>query len=242
MKHRKFVVWPGALVLLCLATLLLGCPTEANDEDIVYVPPTLTFTEFSASNGVKYYSLTTGEELTETTDIQSNKWDIAIEYKGGTGPMIYTNSGASVTAAGGGYAGNGGVLYTDSTDFGSVVLADAIDTDALDFDDDLTSYVEDTIAYVTASAVEHRLNVMTFFGYSLGTGISNDPYKPSGMTYAFDKKAFFYWTTMPPDWTPTNQVYIITHGDGSGHSKLQVSAIQYINGAKVNFTITYEKL
>jgi hypothetical protein len=241
MKHSKTFL--GFMVLLCAAALFLGCPTESNDDDGGYVPPDpLEFELLDAAAGIKYYSLTTGE-VTESGDIASNKWDIAFEAKGSF-LMIYTNSGDSSTDLSGGN-GSGGVRYTAKTNFDAVTLADAVDSSSSDWDPDLADYQVDKAAYLTVMGVptEYRLNVMTFAGYATGDGSYASPFTASGMTYPFDKKAFFSWpNAMPPVWGPTNQVYIITHGDGVGHSKLQVSAVQYVTSYKFNFTVKYENL
>jgi uncharacterized protein with FMN-binding domain len=262
MKKKLFVVLAGAFVLC--AAIFFGCNNPAGSDIInifKYTPAstgsyeTLFFEELEQAvdpitseelTPPKYYSLTSGEEITGE-DITSNKWDIAVQLRG-CFPVIFTNSGDSVAAAGGGYEGRGGVWYTEKTDFNAVSLFDMVRPGDPGFDEDLEDYLVDKTVWVSAMGMNpgYRLNVMTYMGYSLsftGTGTSSeDPFTTLIPVFTFNKKAFLDWTSgMPPPFAPTNRVYIVRHGDGAGYSKLQVPMITvFYNASYISFATPLE--
>jgi hypothetical protein len=42
---------------------------------------------------------------------------------------------------------------------------------------------------------------------------------------------------MPPKYTPTNQVYIVRHGDGQSYSKVQLSEVYLESGNPSHFVM-----
>jgi hypothetical protein len=156
--------------------------------------------------------LSSGEQVTGD-DIASNKWDIAFKRS----RLIFTNSG--VTADDLSSHGQGGVWHTDKTDFDAVTLADK-KTDAA-----YQAYYTDVTRWIPKSgggAAESALNIMTFNGYTTGDGLSEDTFFEAPVKY--DQKQYYKATpgAMPPTFEATEQVYIILHGDGAHHSKIQV--------------------
>jgi hypothetical protein len=55
--------------------------------------------------------------------------------------------------------------------------------------------------------------------------------------YNFDKKQAYRMTGMPPNYTPTKQVYIVRHGDGEGYSKVQLSEVYREPGEPSEFVM-----
>jgi hypothetical protein len=214
MKHTN--VFLSVAALLCAALFFLGCPTDPGDEpNYGGEAKTLAF-ELAAAGDVKYYSLSTQEEV---TDPASKAWDIAFENS----RVVYTNSGATATALNSG--GQGGVWHTDKVKLEDVTQDDAIKDDPL-----YGPYNEDTIRYITGmgGAAPRRINVMTFVGYNNedeNDGLSAD--KVFSASYKYDKKQFYIMVSMQPlQIDPTNQVYIIRHGDGQHYSKIQISTYE----------------
>jgi hypothetical protein len=173
-------------------------------------------TVVSSPFGARYYSLSTGQRVDA-----SDAWDIAFYTK----PLsrmcaVWTNGGDSGP-------GSGGVTFTDKTDFSAVRLADALNSP----DAEYLPYLQDVKKWVTGmeGVVETNMNVMTYAGYNGGTGSSDlDPFLffPPGdlstyMPFLCNRKQFYRMVGMPPTYTPTNQVYILTHHDGIQKSKLQ---------------------
>jgi hypothetical protein len=155
------------------------------------------------------------------------------------GVFALTNSG--ITAAALGSGGKGGVWYTGKKDFAPVTLAAAEKNPPPEY----APYAADVKRYAMimgADPVEETMNVMTYLGYrdsdkdeavhgkygetsgnpflaeQMGSGGMNASYSP----YKFNKMAFYSMGGgMPPKCAPTNQVYVILHGDGLTHSKVQ---------------------
>jgi hypothetical protein len=232
MKHTR--IFLSAAVLLCAAAIFTGCPTEAGDDDdgIVRGVQDKEFT-ISDDDGIKYYSLKTGDEVTDAAKIASKDWDIAFQRS----RIIYTNSGA--TAANAGSGGQGGVWFTDKTDFDDVSSdEDRVETtgenaEYAGFTQDVTKYMAGGGMGGGSEPTTSVLNVMTYVGYYGGTGTADDPYTtvplagPPGLDYLpylYNKKHFVSMTNMRAgEFAVSNQVYIIKHGDGTHYSKMQIT-------------------
>jgi hypothetical protein len=141
--------------------------------------------------------------------------------------------------------GNGGVTFTNKTEFDDVTIADIV-TDFTEGNAQYAPYTTDVTRWVGSMSnnSETIMNVMTYLGYVSGTGTSSsDPYTPSQFImgdstkkmYEFNKKQCYDHRggTMAPLYDPTLQVYIVTHADGVTKSKFQLSAVEviYIPGA-----------
>jgi hypothetical protein len=228
MNKHCIQLFPLALACLCLA----ACPQEPEEK------PGITVTLYVYGNEEpRYWSLATGEEVTDPGAIKSQAWDIAFHTHDSTF-FILTNSG--ITAASLGSGGKGAVWYTDHTNFDSAVLADAVTNPPEEYQP-YTQDVERWAMVMGAEAVRETLNIMTYLGYPGSdspehNGMTEatyfqrrDPLRtgggamdPSYMPYEFNKKQFYEMRGMPPTYTPNYQVYVIRHGDGLGYSKLQV--------------------
>lgn len=249
MKHGKFVVWTGALILLC-AVLFMGCDTTTGggDDGGKY----LSAVEV-ASNEIVYFSLRTGETV-EASEANTTDWDIAVTRTSdgnmppkGVYRLVLTNSG--VTATEKVSSGAGGVWYTGTTDFKAVTNADIARVIA-DSTEPNNTYHEDVTRYVDAamggpaSPLARAMNVMTYVGYDNETvnqdGTTEGKYFSNNYTY--DKKQF-YLRNSSDAFVPTYQVYIIKHADESGYSKIQIE-YEYVSGspAKDRYLIKYKNL
>jgi hypothetical protein len=242
MKQRAAIF--SLLILLgCVFIFFTGCDTEPaaetpvidEDEDVVPEPEqegsVFTIKNLSIQNGVKYISLSTGKEVPATKK-STTEWDIAVKA---SMFVFRTNSGA--TAADVGSTGQVRIYYTNKTDFSSVTLADKVDVTGTEY----APYTQDVTRYShfmdAISPVE--MNMMTFFGFNGGDGLSIDTAfesipRAAGSSledyifYHFDKKAAYKGTGgMPPGFKETNQIYIIQHADGVSYSKFQVTAFKY---------------
>jgi hypothetical protein len=231
MKHNTFFF--GLAILLCGAAFFLGCPVEPADDG------GHTFTVEVSPGETKYYSLSTGTEVSEGN---SADWDIAF-YKDPSspvflGPQIYTNSGVTAVNSG----GKGGVWYTDKTDFDAVTLDDKKEAEGeyagLDVDTKkhVHSQVHETLNQ--PGTQEAIMNVMTYLGYTRGNGSAEAPYEanspftgPANWTpYSYNKKQFYIIEAVSKQPYPlTNQVYIIKHGGAEEkYSKVQISAFEML--------------
>jgi hypothetical protein len=223
MKHGKSFL--SFFVLFCAVALFLGCPTDTEEDNKNYgigSPEEKEITVTSA-DGTVYYSLSTGQQVSNAA---SKNWDIAFQRS----RMIYTNSGATATAANSG--GQGGVRFTNKTNFGSVSDEDAVETTGANAE--YADFTEDVVKYTSATA-SSRFNVMTYWGFGGGTGTQADPYttlpfdstNPNFVPYTYDKKNYVKMTSMTGPSGATfelsNQVYIIKHGDGIHFSKIQIT-------------------
>jgi hypothetical protein len=234
MKQNRYVF--TALALACVIPLFLGCPTEDDGPNYGGEQKRLPAVSLAAADGVKYFSLSTGEEVTGAA-INSNTWDIAFSRT----RLILTNSGA--TAADLESFGEGGVWYTDQT-----VLSEVSEDDKLGEDDPLLkNYLNDQKRWVSAmgGAAETTLNVMSYAGYD------NEAEK-NGLTtennlagYSYNKKQYYNSGEMGTYGT-TDQVYIICHGDGEHYSKIQIT-YEYTGAvtststpAKDNWVVVYQ--
>jgi hypothetical protein len=252
MKQRKFVVWAGALILLCFAALLLGCPTEAEEEEQQQVE-TLNAVVVEAGE-TKYFSLTTGQRIPDDQKNTTN-WDIAFTRT----RLILTNSDETATAVGS--LGEAKVWYTGKTDFADVTLDDK-GADNAAFSTDTGYYVWTGMG--AAPTAKSILNVMTFVGYQYGNGQSaaiptlqgDAPYdperdgaypQPGAYTgYMYNGNQYYSQShgggSGGPIFGSSNKVYIIKHADGSGYSKVQFTYEYLTSPARDAFAVQYEKL
>jgi hypothetical protein len=241
MKSSKF-----AWLVLVIALACSACP-GVNDEG---EPGPGRETEGNAvilkdlvADGTSplFYSLSTGEQV---ADPRSTAWDIV--FIGGR--QIRTNSGASAGLYQSG--GQGGVWYTDKKVFAEVTSTnDAVTEPQEPRLQVLKGLTEDVLRYGLGMSGGAELgllaritNVMTYAGYSNefeeGAGLSED--KPYDAPYLYNKRQFYYNAgAMPPLFKPTNQVYVIRHGDGVHYSKFQITA--YTN-LPDTFTVIFENL
>jgi hypothetical protein len=225
--HKGDVLWTIFRILpaaLCL-TIFTACPTEASDdgteteieipEDELTEEGGVKTLKLSVSHGaVKFYSLTTGTEITGAADIAGHAWDIAFKET----RTIWTNSGATAEEYSSG--GQGGVWHTSKKNFEQTELEDAVTNDPVysPFNTDTIRWAPDMQAYK-----KRFMNVMTFLGWSNenspGAGLSQDNPYSTGLQY--NKRAFYSMPTMG-SFVPTKYVYIIRHADGAHYSKIQV--------------------
>jgi hypothetical protein len=199
MKKRNMMI--PAHALFCAAVLLAGCPTE---------PGTATgglSAELRAGE-IKFFSLDTGLEV-DASEAGTGNWDIAFERRASLFRLVYTNGGDTATALSSG--GQARVYYTGKTDFDDVRPGDA---------KILSGYDADTKKYVAAmgSPEEVCLNVMTYVGYTSGSGAFGDAF---GTPFLYNQKQFYTSPDMGV-FQSTDQVYIITHADGITQSKVQI--------------------
>jgi hypothetical protein len=248
MKHGKLLT--GFMVLFCASALFLACPTDSED-DTNYGSGETQEKEIAVVTGTpKYFSFTTGAEVTDAAKIASKEWDIAFQPS----RMIYTNSGATAETASSG--GLGGVWFTNKTDFDDVSDEDEVETtgDYAEYAD----FTTDVVKYTSATA-SNRFNVMTYWGFASGSGTAEDPYKsktPASnpppadfVPYTYDKKNYVSMTAMTgpngAEFKLSNQVYIVKHGDGTNYSKLQITSYKSVSsgggmGAPVTETYTFK--
>jgi hypothetical protein len=222
------------VILFCLA----GCPVEPDTESGISISLLINVLEDESGlepyrlNHRRFFSLASGEEVTDPAVIQSNAWDIGFESHDASF-FVLTNSG--VTAAELGSGGAGAVWYTEQTDFAAALRDDAVTAppeEYLPYIGDVTRYAK----IMGANPVRETMNLMTYLGYRAGTGTETDPFLAEevgsgGMSasyspYKFNKKACYtLGKGMPPTCTPTGRVYVIRHGDGQTLSKLQVAEV-----------------
>jgi hypothetical protein len=229
----------------CVFALFLACDTGTNGEPTPSSEPppiylsgeglaAATLTVGGSNGAARYFSLVDGREVDPYYANSGEYWDIALES---VYPffLIYTNSGASGT-------GSGGVTYTNKTVFEDVDLGDAVDISG---DSEYGVYAQDVTRYISTMAdpTPCRLNVMTYYGFNSGTGLSEDPFEGSGMMIGkWDKKASYSQNSgvMPPSFSPTNTVYIVTHADGVTKSKVQLTAISVAYGGSATYTVSFQ--
>jgi hypothetical protein len=237
MKKRFFT---AALVGGLAVFLLLGACSSSSDsgdgeEEVLSGSFSNLGFQYQTQPNIKYFSLSLGREITSAAEIASTKWDIAIEATSDTFCRIYTNSGASATARSSG--GNGGVWFTNKTDFGDVLFADRV-TDFSGANSEYADYVTDVTRYQMGmgSATAGAMNIMTYYGYAEGDGFSDATRftwtegsgPPGNPFFDFDKHAFATCPAgMPPPWDETGEVYIVRHGNGQMYSKFQVNDLSF---------------
>ena len=207
-----------------------ACPVEIPEE------PGLTVKlRIYGDDGTKYYSLSTGEEITDPADIAGQTWDIALEAHDGCF-FILTNSGDSAAQAGSN--GQGAVWYTGQFAFERVRPEDRV-TEGLGV---LADYTTDKNRYTfVMSTVTHQyLNVITYLGYpgsdypahngeTEAAFFNRKEPDSTGMAsyvpFLFNQKQFYTMRGMPPNYTPTYRVYIVRHGNGVDYSKVQMNEV-----------------
>jgi hypothetical protein len=199
-------------------------------------------------SNIKYFSLSQGKEL-DASKKATAEWDIALEALGAFF-YIYTNSGITAEVFGP-TGGQGGVWFTNTTDFDDVVLTDRV-TDFSGEYAEYADYVADSTRYQygMSGPVEGRMNIMTYYGYEDGDGLSAEtafaisadaPFTEP--FFKFNKKAFCNGEpAMPPIWHPTGQVYVIKHGAGNLYSKFQVTAFRYQSGYRYTLSFKFKNL
>jgi hypothetical protein len=218
------------MVLACAVSLFLGCAQGGGDPNYGGEVRELGVSATTA-DGVKYYSLSTGEEVTGD-DINTDKWDIAFSRT----RLILTNSGDTAAALNSG--GKGAVWYTDKTVLSEVVFGDQVVNPEGDFAV-LAQYTTDQKRYIQGmggSASELTLNIMSYTGYrnelekdgkssAASLGIKDGEDASSTMPNTYDKKQYYKSSGMvagAPTWPSTEEVYIIRHGNGANYSKIQI--------------------
>jgi hypothetical protein len=241
--HASFLRAPlcAFVVHILLAFCFTACPVEPEDEggNIITASLPINTADFG---GRRYYSLSSGEEAANPG---GGDWDIALESSYGAF-FILTNSGVTAAETETASSGLGGVWFTGSTDFGAVTSADQRAVPAAG--DEYEPYTQDAYRYtmvMAAEPVRQILNVITYVGYpdlakgypkkGDGSGLDADNcfrrFDVAEMTadyspYLFNKRqAYTMGGGMPPKYGPTKQVYIVRHGDGKGHSKVQLSEV-----------------
>jgi hypothetical protein len=227
-RHTK-----RCLALFLLALCLAACPVEPEDEGGSIIAVNLPI---DGSGTRHYYDLSTGEETSPAGD----NWDLALEALDGAFSML-TNSGDTAAALDMEAGGKGGVWFTGNTDFEAVTAAAQRVLPAAD--SEYEPYTADTYRYtmlMAANPVKQTLNVMTYAGYRAGDGLTTETrfeYNTPDMgnmgsfsPYLFNKKQAYRMVGMPPGYTPTKQVYIVRHGDGTGYSKVQLSEVYLERG------------
>ncbi|MDR1248433.1 MAG: HmuY family protein [Treponema sp.] len=244
MKQTK--IFLGVAVLLCVSLFFLGCSTDPEDDpNYGGAAKTLPSVSLATGDAVKYYSLSTGSEVTGA-DINTNKWDIAFSRT----RLIYTNSGASAKGS-----GNGGVWHTGKTDLSAVSYGEQ-----KEFKVGSVSYNVDVGRYLYtgmggAPTAQTMFNVMTYVGYGYGDGSTNDitgytagsgdysTYPATGplTDYKYDQQQYYTSSSHGgggPTFASSNQVYIIRHGDGGHYSKIQI--VYEFASSKDNWQVKYQ--
>jgi hypothetical protein len=185
-----------------------------------------------------YYSLVTGKEVTGDS-VKTTGWDIGFQRP----RTILTNSGDTATELNSG--GKGTVWYTEKTDFEAVVRADAVTGG----DTELQPYFTDKKRWLYSMKANqyNTFNVINYAGYQDGDGSSEwDDSKKTGSafrTLLYDKKQFYRSGGGGGGGYPvTNVVYIIRHGDGVHHSKIQVTQYEYAATPTDTYVVKYKSL
>lgn len=231
-KKLPAYVFPVLLAAACLAGFT-ACPTEASNdgtepktkteipEDELTEEGGVKTLKVSVSHGaVKFYSLTTGAEITAPADIAGRAWDIAFKES----RTIWTNSGATAEHYQSG--GDGAVWHINATNFEQAKPENAVKDDPVysPFNTDIIRWSADMEDYK-----QRYMNVMTYLGYT------NEKAEGAGTSYAdhystppmYNKRAFYSMPVMGY-FVPTRYVYIIRHADGVHLSKVQVKGFTRI--------------
>jgi uncharacterized protein with FMN-binding domain len=245
MKNKKTVIFRLLILMGCVFLFFPACSSGSDDDENMWVDDedapsienpssahlhVIDHLVISQADWIKFYSLTTGREIAASKR-NTKEWDIAVEVASGF-CSIYTNSGDTAALFGSG--GAGGVWYTNKQIFSDVEFNDRVVPGS---GGEYEAYVRDVTRWAAgmSGSAAVRMNIMTYYGYESGTGLSLDtaftlttgaPF--SQPFYLFNKKAFAYVDPgMPPVWHPEEQVYIIRHADGVSYSKFQVSSLAY---------------
>jgi hypothetical protein len=236
---RKFLV----LMFAILALSFTGCSDSSDDDDGGEENATndyngaTAFTVSVPTSGTKYFSFAAGlgSASEKTADKDTTGWDIAFT----NGRLVLTNSGD--TAGDLTSSGAGGVWFTGWTAFKNLTELPA----GANFSG---AYATDTKKSVNASAsssypegqgmptTKNNLNVMTYIGYGFGNGLGDgdaddtDGDSGAGDTpfgdYQYNASQFYVMGETMGAYSPTMRVYIIKHGDGSGYTEVQITAME----------------
>jgi hypothetical protein len=209
---------------------------------------TLTDQKFLHTAGMQYYSLTDGTKL-KLSDKSTKKWDIAMgRYTSPSYLFVYTNSGITATELGTG--GQGGVWFTDTTDFNSVTSASGRVTDFSGVYAEYEPYTKDVHRWIQGmnGVSKQRLNIITYYGYPSGNGLTEashfgmDEENEEMIFFTYDKRAAYKGIGgMPPQYEPTQQVYIIGNPDGITFFKFQIVKIA-VSGQSYAVDFKFAKL
>jgi len=170
----------------------------------------------------RYFSLYPEfQEITETDEIYSDAWDIAIFSRVGNRRAILTNSGNTAAALNYPYGsgGQGAVWHTERFNITGVSLGDKV-TDWQDnrLKTDTTLYFESAM---TGETERRIFNVMNYPGWESGDGLTPE----TRFREALHNAKQFHGPMgpgMPPVFDPTGRVYIVRHGCGTRYSAVQV--------------------
>ena len=196
-----------SFLLIVGCTLFFACPADSDRSD---GEGNLTIS-VSTGSGPKYFSLTTGEEITGD-NIKTTAWDIGFQRS----RLIYTNSGA--TAAKLDSHGQGAVWYTEQFVFDDVTSPD----DAVTNDTTLLKgYTTDVSRWIKSMTIDEVcVNVIGYVGYENETqNGAGDSRETPLASFQYNKKQFY----KSKSYDPSNRVYIIKHGDGVTYSKIQIT-------------------
>lgn len=222
MFKKNTALMMSLLVLLFLFSC--NMETDDNNKDEKKENPVNEYTIRVVRPGVKYFSLSAGQELDGEAAVSTKDWDLRFS----AGSAILTNSGSTAESVKSG--GKGGVVFLNTTDFNVKVNAGDYKFDK-EFETDKNPFVT---GMGGASATNH--NVMSFPGYSAGDGTEASPFT----TVDFSKSAFFSYAGMPPVFEMNNRVYLVRHGNGTDFSKVQITSMEYFSGddGKTNYVFT----
>jgi hypothetical protein len=224
-KSVAFLFLVGSALILFAGCDLDNSRTKppSEDSEIIIV----------GSGQTRYFSLDPFAEVADDSGIHSPKWDIAFK----PGRIIETNSGATAKALESG--GQGGVWHTEKIDIAETALGDRV-TEGY-----FASWNTDDLKYVAGrtGASQQTVNVMNHVAWSSGDGASRETTFTGAQYNSGEAKAFITATPgkMPPDFSPTNRVYIIKHGNGNGYCRIQISG--YSSADTIDtYTLNYLKL
>ena len=221
------------LTALIALPLLAGCDNAQSSWEEMDG----TFVVSVSEGGVsKYYSLATGTEVSGAA-INSTAWDIGFVRT----RQILTNSGytaATLQSGGDGYA-----WYTEKfdDDFDTVTFENRLVWAA-----DNTDWGTDKLRYTYGQGGvinQVVLNVMGWFGYAEGNGLSPDTrYR----TFQYGKgKSFLgpYTIDGTMQYPASKRVFVLRHGDGTRHSKVEIVSYTSESATRTDtFVVKYENL
>jgi len=206
----------GVLTLFALA----GCQQATDSKNSAFgETKALTVTATSPSTA-KYFNLSTGQEVSGS-DINSTKWDVGFSS---STQGVWTNSGATATAASSG--GIGGVYYSGTTTFSDVVSYSpgSVKTDTSYWVKTANGYANG--GYTYAVPVQSVLNPVTYLVYNGGSGAtSSDPLVNNGADANYAGTAYYVSHSTQqgaPTYTMGNEVYVVRSGDGTKYFKFQI--------------------
>jgi hypothetical protein len=162
------------------------------------------------------------------------------------GSLVLTNSGVTAVSLISG--GDGGVWYTTKDDGDpKKAFSSVSDRDGVPVGGEYAGLTKDTTRYVASASTAVVMNVMTYMGYTGGTGTLSDFYTTNTISnpatdvpYTNDKRQCYSMVTMvPPVYDVTGEVYIIRHGNGTYYSKIEVTDFTSAGGNST-FEIMYQ--